>query len=253
MIRFPHAKINLGLNIVSRRTDGYHNIETIFYPVHEMQDALEIAPAKGEKRAFQQSGITIDGNPNENLVMKAYELLSKQYPLPELDVYLYKNIPLGAGLGGGSADASFMLNMLNEYAQLHLSVSELEHLAARLGADCPFFIQSKPVFATGIGNEFEPITLSLDDYRISIVKPEIHVSTKDAYAHVVPKQPRVSLKEIIQLPVEEWKDKMVNDFEVSVFAQYPQIQAVKEDMYNQGALYSSMSGSGSAVFGIFKK
>ena len=253
MICFPHAKINLGLNIISKRPDGYHNLETVFYPVTEIQDALEIVPAQDEKGIFRQSGIAIDGNPSDNLVMKAYRLLAEKYPLPELDVYLYKNIPFGAGLGGGSADAAFMLNLLNNYAQLNIPASELEELAAQIGADCAFFVQSKPVFATGIGNVFEPVNLSLDAYQISIVKPEVHVSTKDAYANIVPQQPKISLKEIIQLPVEEWKHTMVNDFEESVFSKYPQIQTVKEDMYQQGALYASMSGSGSAVFGIFKK
>ncbi len=252
MICFPNAKINLGLNIVSKRPDGYHNLETVFYPVN-IQDALEIVPAANEKGIFKQSGICIDGNPDENLVIKAYLLFKKKYDVPEIDIYLRKNIPFGAGLGGGSADAAFILKLLNKFTEFHLQDDELESFASQIGADCPFFIRNKPVFATGIGNIFNPVELSLKGYFITLIKPDIHVSTKEAYSMVTPKQPELSLTEIIKNPVETWKDTMVNDFEKSVFAQYPKIKNLKEKLYEQGAIYASMSGSGSSVFGIFKE
>lgn len=252
MICFPNAKINLGLNVVSKRSDGYHNLETVFYPVMELKDALEIVPAQEKKGGFKQSGIQIDGDVDNNLVMKAMSLLQENYPLPEIDIYLRKNIPFGAGLGGGSSDAAFMLKLLNEFARLQLSDEELEQYASRIGADCPFFIKNKPVLATGIGNVFEPIDLSLEGYYLALVKPEIHVSTKEAYAMVKPQTPKIALSEIVKRPVETWKNIMVNDFEESVFFQYPEIRNVKEKMYELGAIYASMSGSGSSVFGIFQ-
>ena len=252
MVCFPNAKINLGLNIVSRRPDGYHNLETIFYPI-AIKDALEVVPAVEKKGSFKQSGIPVDGTPEQNLVMKAYSLLKKEFSIPEADIYLRKNIPFGAGLGGGSADAAFMLKILNNFAELNLSDEKLENLAAQIGADCPFFIQNKPVFATGIGNIFTPIDLSLKDYCIVLIKPDIHVSTKEAYAMVTPKQASIPLTEIIKTPIETWKDTMLNDFEASVFPQHPAIKEIKEKLYDFGAIYSSMSGSGSSVFGIFKE
>jgi len=252
MICFPNAKINLGLNIVSKRPDGYHNLETIFYPI-AIKDALEVVPAAEEKGIFKQSGILLDGNPEHNLVIKAYSLLKKEYNLPRIDIYLRKNIPFGAGLGGGSADAAFMLKLLNNMYELHLSETRLEELASQLGADCSFFIQNKPVFATGIGNIFTSIGLSLKEYFIVLVKPDIYVSTKEAYELVKPKTPDISLKEIIKNPPETWKDTMVNDFESSVFVKYPAIKNIKERLYDSGAVYASMSGSGSSVFGIFKE
>lgn len=253
MIAFPNAKINLGLNIVAKRPDGYHNIETVFYPLASMMDALELTPAKAGEGRFHQSGLLLDSDADSNLVMKAYRLLNSRYDLPELDVYLHKNIPSGAGLGGGSADAAFMLKMLNEMAGLNLPERELEEIAAALGADCPFFVRNRPVFATGIGNVLEEIALSLNAYEIAVVNPGVHVSTREAYSKVRPRQPELSLKEIVRLPPEEWNGKMVNDFEESVFAIYPEIKALKEEMYRKGAVYASMSGSGSSVFGLFPK
>ena len=252
MLCFPNAKINLGLNVVSKRYDGYHNLETIFYPI-AIKDALEVVPAAGEKGIFKQSGILIEGNPEQNLVLKAYSLLKKEHVIPEIDIYLRKNIPFGAGLGGGSADAAFMLKLLNNVYKLHLSEEKLEELASQLGADCSFFIRNQPVFATGIGNVFDPVELSLKGYFIVLVKPDIHVSTKAAYALVQPKPPVFSLKEIIKNTPETWKGKMINDFESSVFFQYPAIKSIKEKLYDLGAIYASMSGSGSSVFGIFKE
>jgi len=252
MLCFPNAKINLGLNVVSKRPDGYHNIETVFYPI-SIKDALEVVPATGKKGIFRQSGILLDGNPEQNLVLKAYSILKKEYALPEIDIYLRKNIPFGAGLGGGSSDAAFMLKLLNNIYELHIPEIKLEEFASQLGADCPFFIRNKPVFATGTGNVFTPVDLSLKGYFTVLVKPDIHVSTKEAYEFIKPNLPAVSLKEIIKNPPETWKDAVVNDFESSVFVKYPAISDIKEKLYGFGAVYASMSGSGSSVFGIFKE
>ena len=253
MITFPNAKINLGLNIVAKRPDGYHNLETVFYPI-PIEDALEITPlhdSGGKKYCLHQSGLEIAGELDNNLVVKAYRLLDETFDLPRIDIHLLKHIPSGAGLGGGSADAAFMLKLLNDYASLGLTEDALEEHAARLGADCAFFIKDKPVYAEGIGNLFSPITLSLKGYKLWVVKPDVFVSTRDAFAHVHPRKPDMPLKEIVQRPVEEWKELMINDFEKSVFPQFPAIAAIKDEMYRMGALYASMSGSGSSVYGIF--
>ena len=252
MICFPNAKINLGLNIISKRPDGYHNIETVFYPVN-LSDALEIVPAKDKGGVFKQTGISVDGDPQSNLVMQAYRMIQQVSELPEIDIYLRKNIPFGAGLGGGSSDAAFMLKLLNDFANLNLLDEQLEEFAARIGADCSFFIRNRPVFAEGIGNLFTPIDLSLEGYYLVLVKPDIHVSTKDAYASVTPESPDESIINIIQQPVSTWKDKLVNDFEESVFPLFPAIGEIKQKLYDNGALYASMTGSGSSVFGIFEE
>ena len=251
MICFPNAKINLGLNVVSKRADGYHNIETVFYPI-PVKDALEIK--KADQFSFSQTGIQVDAPAEKNLAIRAMQLLKGAgFPIPELEVHLLKAIPFGAGLGGGSADAAFMLKLINDYCALHIESEQLEMLAAKLGADCPFFIRNKPVFASGTGNVFEPITLSLSDYFLVLVKPPVAVSTPEAYASVTPHAPETSLKTIIQQPVATWKECMINDFEQSVFPKFPQIAAIKETLYAQGAIYASMSGSGSSVFGLFEK
>lgn len=251
MICFPNAKINLGLNIVSKRSDGYHNLETVFYPV-AIKDALEIIVREEQSGdTFSEAGIKIDAEPDSNLVMKALKLMRSHYTFPSIEVHLLKKIPFGAGLGGGSSDASFMLKLLNDAFHLGASDEELAKLAVQLGADCPFFIYNRPVFASGIGEIFEDIELSLKGYYFVLIKPDIHVSTRDAFANIKPQYPRVSLKEIIKYPVEEWNGLMVNDFEKSVFAKFPEIEKVKEYLYGRGALYASMSGSGSSVFGIF--
>ena len=255
MITFPNAKINLGLNIIRKRPDGYHDLETVFYPV-SLEDALEITVPKGNteaKYSLQQAGTPIAGNAEDNLVVKAYRLLDQDYDLPPVDIHLLKHIPSGAGLGGGSSDAAFMLKMLNKQFSLQLSDRQLETYAARLGADCAFFIKNQPAFAEGIGNVFAPISLSLKGYRICIVKPDIFVSTRDAFAKITPQYPSVSLKEIIKLPVEEWKGQMTNDFEESIFPQFPVIREIKQEMYRQGATFALMSGSGSSVYGLFKE
>lgn len=250
MICFPNAKINLGLRIVNKRTDGYHNIETIFYPI-PLKDALEIVPATDF--SFKQIGIPIHGNPEDNFVIKALNALKEKYEIPPVEIYLKKTIPFGAGLGGGSSDAAFMLKLLNKFANLHLPDNILEEIASTIGADCSFFIQNKPVMASGIGNIFEQINLSLKGYIIYIIKPNVFVSTKEAYSLVKPSSPSISLREIVKMPVEEWKNAMVNDFESSVFSQYPVISEIKDKLYILGATYASMSGSGSSVYGLFKE
>lgn len=249
MICFPNAKINLGLNVVGKRPDGYHNIETVFFPI-PVKDALEIVRAK--KQSFTQTGIPVDAPAEKNLVIKALNLLKTKYDIPPLEIHLLKAIPFGAGLGGGSADAAFMLKLVNDFCQLGILPDELEKMAASIGADCPFFIRNTPVFATGTGNIFESVELSLKDYHLCLVKPDIAVSTPEAYSQVTPAAPAVSLKEIITRPVGEWKEQMVNDFEKSVFSKHPAIGRIKEALYQVGAVYASMSGSGSSVFGLFE-
>lgn len=248
MIVFPNAKINIGLNVVSKRTDGYHNLETIFYPLN-LSDALEIA--ESEKTTLTFSGIQIDGSVENNLIFKAYSLLKADFNLPPVNLHLHKVIPFGAGLGGGSSDAAFTLKLLNEHFKLGISTGKLENYASRIGADCPFFIQNKPVFATGIGNQFQAIELDLSAFEIVILKPNISVNTADAYKNIVPEIPKFSLTDLVNSPVNTWKDFIKNDFEKSVFEKYPEIGRLKEILYELGANYASMSGSGSAVFGIF--
>lgn len=255
MICFPNAKINVGLNIVSKRPDGYHNLETVFYPIG-LKDALEIVPSessKTESYRFFQTGIEIQGNTEDNLVIKALKLISEEKEIPPIDIHLLKKIPFGAGLGGGSSDAAFMLKLLNDTFSLGYSDRDLEQKAAKIGADCAFFIKNRPAFATGIGNELTEIELDLSDYFLVLVKPDVFVPTKDAYAMVTPKQPGISLKEIVKKPVSEWKGLMKNDFEPSVFKKYPEICNIKEQLYDLGAIYASLSGSGSSVFGLFEK
>ena len=248
MICFPNAKINLGLNVVSKRTDGYHNIETVFYPI-PVKDALEIVIA--DRQSFTPSGIPVDAPPERNLVIKALNVLKSRYDIPPLEIHLLKAIPFGAGLGGGSSDAAFTLKLVNELCELRLSTDKLEELAATIGADCPFFIRDTPVFATGTGNVFEPIELSLEGYHLALVKPDIAVSTREAYSRVTPAKPAISPREIARRPVAEWRDTLVNDFERSVFAARPEIGRIKERLYEEGATYAAMSGSGSSVFGLF--
>jgi len=250
MISFPNAKINIGLNVVSKREDGYHNLETIFYPV-KLADALELTDS--DKTAFSSSGIEIDGNTENNLVFKAYHILQRKYKLPPVKLHLHKIIPFGAGLGGGSSDAAFTLRMLNDFFSLNIPNSELELFAAKIGADCPFFIQNEPTFASGIGDQFQPINLDLSEFKILLIKPNISGSTPDAYRNVIPKQPEFNLKNIESLPIEKWQDTIVNDFEKSVFEKFPEIDKLKQTLYKIGALYASMSGSGSSLFGIFNQ
>ncbi|MDD5184296.1 MAG: 4-(cytidine 5'-diphospho)-2-C-methyl-D-erythritol kinase [Paludibacter sp.] len=252
MLLYPNAKINLGLNVVERRTDGYHNIETVFYPIG-LSDVLEIEPSETcMDYSFSSSGIPIDGDPEDNLIVRAYRLLRREYQIPPVDISLFKQIPFGAGLGGGSSDAAFMLKGLNELFELKITTKKLERLAAKLGADCPVFIQNKPVFATGTGNVFTQIDLTLKDKFLVLVKPDIHVSTPEAYSLIIPENPEFSLRELIKKPISEWKSLIKNDFEKSVFIKYPAIEIIKNNLYDIGATYASMSGSGSSVYGIFE-
>ena len=255
MITFPNAKINLGLDIVEKRPDGYHNLETVFYPI-PLCDILEITPASGPDApdyTFTMYNAVFDGDDADNLVIKAYKALAADHKLPKVDISLYKHIPTGAGLGGGSADAAFALKMLNDIAGLGLSAEQLRGYASRIGADCAFFIDNTPAYATGIGDILTPTPCSISGYHLVLVKPDIHVSTKDAYALVTPQKPEQPLTEIAKRPINEWKGAMKNDFEKSIFAKHPTMAKVKEQLYSMGAVYASMSGSGSSFFGIFNE
>jgi 4-diphosphocytidyl-2-C-methyl-D-erythritol kinase len=252
MIAFPNAKINLGLNIIEKRTDGFHNIETIFYPV-PWCDALEIIPGNKNDQpvTLSTSGNKVYSKENQNLCVRAYHLLAENHELPPVKMHLHKVIPIGAGLGGGSSDASQSLLLMNTIFNLKLKENILREYALQLGSDCPFFTYNKPMFATGKGDELETIKLDLKNYFIVLVKPKVHVSTSEAYKNIVPKKPSGSLKEFIRLPVNKWKETIQNDFEKSIFEKFKVIKNVKEKLYKYGAVYASMSGSGSTVYGIF--
>lgn len=259
MINFPCAKINLGLNIIERRPDGYHNLQTVFFPI-PIKDALEIHKMDDNFTSATACDLKVTGNSvccneTDNLITKAYNLLATDYKLPRIHAHLYKYIPSEAGLGGGSSDAAFMLRLLNDFSELHLTQSQMETYAAKLGADCAFFINASPCYAEGIGERLSPIEISennLKGYTLVVVKPNVAVSTKEAFAHIKPKMPKTCCKEIVARPVTEWKGLLVNDFESSVFAQYPALADIKERLYSLGALYAQMSGSGSSFFALFK-
>lgn len=274
---FPLAKINLGLNVVERRPDGYHNLETVFYPVN-IHDTLEVtpqttpttpqavptppqaAPTPEVSTSGPQtdchltiSGITIEGDTQRNLVVRAYHLLKDDFPaLPPVSVRLHKAIPTQAGMGGGSSDCAYMIRLLNEQFQLGLTTAQMQQYAARLGADCAFFILAQPAYAEGIGERLEPIDLDLSRYHIGVVRPDIPVPTKEAFSLIRPHRPAKNCRDIVMQPVETWRDELVNDFEQSVFALHPEIGAIKDRLYRLGAVYAAMSGSGSAVFGLFR-
>tara|TARA_B100001094_G_scaffold232694_1_gene227550 strand:+ start:67 stop:816 length:750 start_codon:yes stop_codon:yes gene_type:complete len=249
MIVYPNAKINLGLNVLRKREDGYHDISSVFFPVKECVDILEII--RSESFEFTKSGIEIpDG---ENICEKAWKLLDTDFAIGNVKIHLHKQIPIGAGLGGGSADASFTLKSLNELFALNINNKELEKYALRLGADCPFFIDNTPKLVEGIGEKMTSIDLDLSNYEIRLVNPDIHISTKEAYCGIVPKTPVLSVEKIIELPIIEWKGKLKNDFEESIFEKHLQLAGIKDELYKQGSIYSSMSGSGSIVFGVFEK
>ena len=249
MIIFPNAKVNFGLNIISKRADGFHNIESVFVPV-EIKDALEFIHS--ESLEFTTSGLTIPGNSNDNLILKAYKLIKSKYEIPFLKIHLHKVIPMGAGLGGGSADAAFFLNGLNNYFKLNIPENELLQFASQLGSDCAFFIKNNISLATEKGEILNPISLDLSSYKICIIHPGIHVNTAWAYSKIIPKSPQKSVSEILKQPIETWKNELINDFEKPVFENHPEIELLKNEFYKNGAIYASMSGSGSAVFGIFK-
>ena len=256
MIVYPNAKINIGLNVVEKRKDGYHNIETVFYPI-KLMDALEITASEYYEQncTLIVTGVILPGRPSDNLVVKAYNQLKSMFPdkIKPIDVHLHKHIPTGAGLGGGSSDAAFTIKALNDKFDLRLNEEDMKTVASKIGADCPFFIKNKPVFAQGIGDVFSEIEMSLKGKFILLVKPNIGVSTSDAYSLIKPHKPEIPLKEILKKPLKEWKENVVNDFEYSVFAKYPEIAAIKDRLYDLGAIYASMSGSGATVYGIFKK
>ncbi len=251
MIYFPNAKINIGLNIIEKRNDGFHTIETVLYPV-KWSDIAEITINKQSTPSFNQTGIPLDINDNkDNLCYKAYLLLKKDYPLPSVQFHLHKIIPVGAGLGGGSSDAAYTLYYLNDYFNLNLSPQQLVNYAEILGSDCPFFIHNKPMFATEKGNRLRNIELDLQNYYIVIVYPDLYISTNEAYSGIIPQKNKDSLEELILSPVCEWRNSIKNDFETLIFKKYPDIERIKNELYLHGALYASMTGSGSSVYGIF--
>lgn len=254
MLLLPNCKINIGLNIVSKRSDGYHNLETVFFPI-PLRDNLEFKEIENEDVPYRlvSGGVPIEGKPEDNLIVKVYLDMKAEFNLPALELSLYKNIPMGAGLGGGSSDAAAMMKGLNEAYNLQLSAEDMEKRLAKFGADCPFFVRNKPAYATGIGDELTNCNISLKDKFIVLVKPDVFVSTKEAYAHVTPKLPAIPLAEAIKLPIETWKEQIVNDFEQSVFPFHPELPAIKQTLYDMGAVYASMSGSGSTMYGIFNR
>lgn len=258
MLTKPICKINLGLNVVERRPDGYHNLETVFYPVpicdtlevFEMDDAFP-SPYNCDLKV---TNITIDGDEQKNLVVRAYNLLKQDFPsLPRIHVHLYKDIPTQAGMGGGSSDCGFMITLLNEQFHLGLSNEQMIRYAARLGADCAFFILNKPCYAEGIGERLEPIDLDLSGWYLAVVRPDIPVPTKEAFSLITPQHPAKNCRDIVMQPVETWRDGLTNDFEKSVFALHPEIGDIKDRLYDLGATYAAMSGSGSSLFGLFRQ
>lgn len=251
MIFYPPSKINIGLNIISKRVDGFHNIETCFYPIN-LCDILEILESENGGNSFSSSGISIPGGPDKNICIQAWQLLNKKIGIPPVKMHLHKQVPIGAGLGGGSADGAFALKGISELFSLGLSVDELEGLAAQLGSDCAFFIRSKSALGFQRGELLKPFGVGLTGFTLVVVNPGIHVNTALAYKNILPKQPEESLEDILLLPVEKWKDVVQNDFEPGVFKEFPKIGELKNRMYELGAVYSAMSGSGSTVFGLFK-
>lgn len=255
MILFPNCKINLGLWILRKREDCFHDLETVFYPI-PLQDALEVIhhPSPVTDIEFTGSGLKIDGALSNNICVKAYHLLKRDFPqLPPVKMQLHKTIPLGAGLGGGSADGAFTLLLLNKKFNLGISEERLIQYALQLGSDCPFFIKNRPVYATSRGEKMENLPLDLTSYKFVLVNPGIHVSTGWAFSHIVPTAERASIREIIQLPVESWQGKLTNDFEEPVIKKFSEIGEIKKTLLQQGAVYAAMTGSGSTVYGIFPR
>ncbi|MFA6249573.1 MAG: 4-(cytidine 5'-diphospho)-2-C-methyl-D-erythritol kinase [Mucilaginibacter sp.] len=250
MIEFSNAKINIGLNIIARRPDGYHDLETVFYPI-KINDVLEVIEA--DKLSFESSGLEIPGRLEDNLCIRGYRLLKKDHDVPPVKIHLHKNIPIGAGLGGGSSNAAFFIKLMNQNFELGLSADQMEDYARQLGADCAFFIRNRPVFAFEKGDEFEDIKLDLSAYKIVLVMPDEHVSTAEAYRGVKPAPVRESLYDQIKMPLTAWRGQIKNDFEGHIFRDHPVIRGVKAELYEHGAIYASMSGSGASVFGIFEE
>jgi 4-diphosphocytidyl-2-C-methyl-D-erythritol kinase len=250
MLVFPNAKINLGLNIINKRPDGYHELETCFYPI-PWKDVLEAVPAKNF--SFKSTGISIPEN-GRNIVEKAYHILAKEFQIPTVSIQLHKTIPIGAGLGGGSADAAFALKLFNDLFSLDLDDTKLMNYAVQLGADCAFFIKNQPMYATGIGEQLSDIKVSLKGKSLLMVYPNIHISTQEAYSKIIPKKPKTGIQSILtEKSIAQWKDLLVNDFEEPLFQSYPILKEIKEKLYDGGALYAAMSGSGSCIYGIFEE
>lgn len=280
MLCFPNCKINLGLYITRRRADGYHDLETVFYPV-PLRDALEVVPAAAAQPAMHITGLAVAGNTTDNLVWKAYRMFCDRYaphaaqadktilasaepspkastqPAPKeresIDIYLHKTIPMGAGLGGGSADGAFMLTLLNDYYQTGLTKPQLADMALQLGSDCPFFIYNTPQYASGRGEHMEPTPIDLADYSLQLVCPQLHISTARAFQLITPRPAPFDLRLLHTLPLPEWKDRISNDFEAPVFAAHPVLASIKQQLYAAGAIYASLTGTGSTVYGIFPK
>lgn len=255
MICFPNAKINIGLNVIKKRSDGFHDIQSVFYPI-ELCDILEVIenPKGINPVTFQSTGIPIPGIENENLCVKAYNLIAQDYQLPKIKIHLHKIIPIGAGLGGGSSDAAFFIKLVNEKFELGISWGEQHNYARQLGSDCSFFITNKPVYAEEKGDKYESININLKGYHLVIVYPNIHVNTAEAYSGISPLVPTIALEDIIlKSSVDQWKATIKNDFENSVFKNFPLVENIKHTLYDEGAVYASMSGSGSAVYGLFDK
>ena len=257
MITFPIAKINLGLNVVEKRPDGYHNLQTVFYPV-PIKDALEVVTMDPAFPSDVDCDLKVSnfdtGDEQRNLVVRAYQALKADYPaLPRCHAHLYKAIPTQAGMGGGSSDCAYMIRLLNDQFALHLSEQQMMQYAARLGADCAFFIKSRPCYAEGIGERLEDIDLDLSGWHIAVVRPDIPVPTREAFSRIRPHFPAKNCRDIVRQPVDTWAAELVNDFEQSVFALHPELAAVKDHLYKMGATYAAMSGSGSALFGLFKE
>jgi len=250
MVTFPNAKINIGLHITEKRSDGFHNLESCFYPVGWC-DVLEILPA--EKLSFKSTGMPIPGDPASNLCLKAYQLVKQDFNIPPVMIHLHKVVPIGAGLGGGSADCAFTIKTLNDLFELHLTTEQMENYARKLGSDCAFFIQNRPKYCVEKGDEFLEITLDLSGKYIVLVNPNIHISTVAAYSGVKPADAKIDLREILQKPVNQWRNFVKNDFENHLLLKYPSISLIKEQLYAHGAAYTSMTGSGSTVFGIFEE
>jgi 4-diphosphocytidyl-2-C-methyl-D-erythritol kinase len=265
MVTFPNCKINLGLNIIGKRIDGYHDLETIFYPI-QIKDAVEIIESRNTQHSIlskgalsgnlqcAMSGLPIDGDIENNLCVKAYQLIKKDFPgLPAVMFHLHKVIPIGAGLGGGSADGAFTLKLLNTKFDLGLTEEELIGYALQLGSDCPFFIRNKPCFATGRGEKLELVNVDLTGYKFIIIHPGIHVNTAMAFSNIKACYPARPVKEIVQQPLISWKNELKNDFEEPLFSKHPEIKKLRDDLYDKGAVYASLTGSGSAVYGIFER
>ncbi|MCX6220978.1 MAG: 4-(cytidine 5'-diphospho)-2-C-methyl-D-erythritol kinase [Bacteroidia bacterium] len=252
MVLFPNAKINIGLNILRKRDDGYHDIETLFYPIG-LKDALEYVENGGNGVNFAGSGLNLDIDPEQNIVVKAYRLLQEESILPGLDIHLHKVIPFGAGLGGGSSDAAFFLRSLNDHFELNIPVEKIKSLAGRLGADCSFFLENMAAYAIGTGMNLELLDFSLKGHYLVLIKPPFGVDTKTAYAGVVPSEYPFDFKVVIAEPIQKWEGRIKNDFETKLFVKFPELAHLKSRFSDLGAVYASLSGSGSSVYGIFDK